>query len=169
MSQFLGTTSGTNGLGIQCAANDIRLVAGWYDNDAFKEVAEDEPWALDGFRSPWWPRGMQLDASGDEMREAIWCDRPELNSGAVAAMGITGYTRDAYGSIVTSATVKLFNTSTVGNVAKDTMLSEATSDPTTGFYQLYTPFYSETTHYIVCFKSGTPNIQGVTVNNLVSA
>jgi hypothetical protein len=110
-----------------------------------------------------------MNASGNEWLQPVWVDHPDLNTGTSSSMAFVGYSRDAYGSILPGCTMKLFKT-TDGSYPNttDVKIAETTSDPVTGFYTLYTPYYPDT-HYIVSFKTGTPNVQGVTVNTLIGA
>lgn len=169
MSMFLGTTSGTAGVGIQCYANDIRLHSEWYDMEWTVEVDASDAWNYTGYRTDFWPGNGGLDASGGEWLRGVWMDHPDLNTGASSLMAFVGYSRDAYGSILPGCTMKLFKTND-GSLpnSTDMKVSETVSDATTGFYTLYTPYYPDQ-HYIVSFKSGTPNVQGVTVNTLIGA
>jgi hypothetical protein len=169
MSMFLGTTSGTAGVGIQCCANDTRIVAERYDDDWCQEIPKASAWNNTQYLSEFWPGNGGMDASGNEMLSAVWRDRPCMNSGAVAAVGFVGYSRDAYGSVLGGCTMKLFKTADGSYPnTKDTKVYEVVSDATTGWYSLYTPYYPDT-HYIVSFKTGTPDVQGVTVNTLIGA
>jgi hypothetical protein len=162
VSAFVGGASGgTGGFASQLQADDKRLMMPEYRQD----------FHLNGetFRSPWWPRSL-IDASGGEMIDArpqTW-ELPALNSGAVSKLAFVGVSRDAYGSILPSCVMKLFKTAD-GNFpdTKDRILDQATSDPTTGGFLLLTP-YAEA-HYIALFKAGTPNVQGVSDNNLIGA
>ena len=168
MSMFLGTTSDTNGLGIQCCANDTRLHPEWYDDDWCSDIPKASAWNITGYLTEYWPGRTGLDASGGEWLAPIWHDRPDMNTGAVAAMGFVGYSRDAYGSILGGCTMKLFKTADGSYPAtKDTKVYEVVSD-STGWYSLYTPYHPDT-HYIVSFKAGSPDVQGVTVNTLIGA
>lgn len=171
MSSFLGTTSGTAGVGIQQVADDKRL---WPDGllspDTYRHISIIEPFTCLGFQTDWWPARGSADASGAEwLRANFQWGRPEFNSGAVAKMAFLGVTRDVYGSILGGCLVKLFKTAD-GSYAgtKDRLLDEITSDPTTGAYALYTTYYPDT-HYMVTYKTGAPDVFGTTVNTLIGA
>lgn len=168
MSSFIGTPSGV-GFGQWLTRDDTRLRATAYNDDIYLHVRKTEPFHHAGFTSPWWPGNGGLDASGGEWLEPVWFEEPEKNSGAVAALGIVGISRDAYGSVLGGVTVKLFKTANGSYPnTKDTKVYETVSDAVTGFYSLYTPYYPDT-HYIVSYKAGTPDVQGVTVNTLIGA
>jgi hypothetical protein len=172
MSQFLGTTSGTAGLGVQCCPNDIRLMPTFMiDYDPFIDVRIGAAWDLFmGFETPWWPRGGSLmqggDGSNNDILEAAWDGGTELiepkGGGSNSRFGIYGITRDVYGTPLGDVTCKLFRT--IGDLYKDVMIDETVSDPS-GNYFLSTPFYPET-HYVVTYKVGTPDTFGSSPNNL---
>lgn len=170
MSSFIGNASGgTAGVG-EFRQDDTRLWPEWADDDAVRWVTVDAPWSLDGFRSPWWPRGGGLDSSGNEMLESISYDRPELNSGAVSKVVFAGVSRDEYGAALPSCVVKLFKTAdgAYGLGGKDRFLDEVTSDALTGVFSVMSNWYPDT-HYLVFYKAGTPDRQGTTVNTLIGA
>ena len=85
----------------------------------------------------------------------------EIVHGAVSRYGITGVTRDYAGGVLGSTTVKLFLT------ADDSLISSVLSDPLTGQYTVSTPFYPNA-HYIVCYKTGSPDVFGTTPNTLIA-
>jgi len=159
VSSLLGGDSGQSGVE-QFRANDIRLMPEWTDHD-YRDVEIDEAWTLVGFANNWWPGLVGLDASGGEMLVAFGYDRPELVSGASGFYGITGVTRDAYGTVIPGATVRLFRTS-------DSMLvSTVTSDPVTGVFMAPTPYYPDA-HFLVASKSGVPDVAGTSVQTLIA-
>ena len=162
MSSFLGNAgNGTAGIDSSFAADDGRLRPEWADDDDYRWVNVDDTWALDGFRSPWWPGAGRVDASGAEWCQAVWFDRMEINSGSIGFYGFTGVTRDVWGSALGGVTVKLFRTS------DNLFVMQVVSD-VFGNYTLTTPFYPDP-HYIVAYKSGTPDVTGSTANTLVAA
>jgi hypothetical protein len=114
-------------------------------------------------RTEWWPRGNSfLGAQGTDygLMDGVWRDQPELVGGTTSRYGITGVTRDAYGSPVGGVTVKLFLTS------DDSRVDQAVSDPV-GTFLVSSPYL--TGHYLVAYKTGTPDVEGTTVNTLVPA
>jgi hypothetical protein len=114
-------------------------------------------------RTEWWPRGNYLLGSqGTDygLMDSVWWDQPEIVGGTTSRYGITGVTRDAYGSPVGGVTVKLFLTS------DDTRVDQAVSDPV-GTFLVSSPYL--TGHYLVAYKTGTPDVEGTTVNTLVPA
>ena len=170
MSSFIGTPSGV-GLGQWQAADDKRLMGVDYQPlSTTVWVSVEDVWAPQsgGFENEYWPGGGGMDASGGEWIQAQWHTRPEFSSGAVSRYALIGVTRDAYGSPLGGATVKLFKTVGGGNPdLKDVKVDEGISDAS-GNYTVYTPFYPYT-HYIVTYKSGVPDVHGTTVNTLIGA
>lgn len=117
------------------------------------------------YRTPWWPcSGLLLGDMGSDV--SMLHDRPPrygdvwYASGCNGRLAIVGVTRNAYGSAVGGCTVKIFRTNT------DELLSTVISDPNTGEYTITTPYYPDG-HYLVVYKSGTPDMFGTTVNTLV--
>lgn len=116
------------------------------------------------FRSPWWPCSGQL--LGDGAADVpLLVDRPArwgdiwYASGANGRLAISGVTCDQYFSPVGGVTVKLFRT------LDDSLQASVVSEPD-GSYLVTTP-YSDA-HYLVIYKSGTPDLFGTTVNTLVA-
>lgn len=159
MSGFLGTTSGTAGVGIQQTADDKRLWPEYVDFD-YRIMEADEGWTNEGYKTNWWPGGGGLDASGGEWCVAIWQDRPELTRGHSGRLGFTGVTRDVYGTAVPGVVVKLFRT------ADDSLQYRGTSG-TDGSYTATTAFSDG--HYLVAYKDDVIDTAGATVNTLIPA
>lgn len=114
-------------------------------------------------RTPWWPRGAGfIGAMGTDVAllEGVWNEQPELTSGAQSRFGITGITRDQFGSPLGNCVVQLFRTS------DDLIVAEVVSDPT-GAYVITTPFFPDT-HYLVAYRAGSPDVAGTTVNTLIA-
>lgn len=170
MTGFIGTPSGV-GAGQWLSDNDSRLMMDDYQPlNTNVWISVEDAWALfgGGYENEYWPGSAGMDASGGEWSKAVWYGRPELSSGAVSRYAFTGVTRDAYGSALGAVTVKLFKTVGGGNPdLKDVKIDETTSDAS-GNYTLYTYYYPDT-HYIVSYKTGTPDVQGTTVNTLIGA
>jgi hypothetical protein len=113
------------------------------------------------FRTPWWPRsGFVGDQAVDIGPQFIgsW-DVPASTKGKISRFGFQGVTRDAYNSPLPGMTVKLFLTADDTKVTADIL-----SDPNTGEYTITTPYYAP--HWIKVDKTGSPNVQGVSVNNI---
>lgn len=70
-------------------------------------------------------------------------------------------TKDSAGAVLTSATVKLFRTTT------DEKLLEVVSDAVTGVYE-FNLNQSGWAHYVVVYKAGAPDVAGTSVNTLVA-
>lgn len=163
MSQFLGTTGGSDG-GRPFCANDIRLMPAYMLDDPFDVISQI--WnVVMGFDGPWWPRGGSLDASGDEMLEAIWNFGSEVvepaNGGTNSRFGIQGVTRNVWNAPLGGVLVKLFRTS------DDMKVDQIVSDPQ-GNYLVSTPYYPDA-HYLVQYKVGSPDVFGSSVNTLIGA
>ena len=77
--------------------------------------------------------------------------------GITQRWGISGVTRDVNGTPIGNVICRLFLTS--DNTLQDTATSDAN-----GNFSIYTP--STASHYIVAYKTGTPDIEGTTVNTL---
>lgn len=90
----------------------------------------------------------------------VWVLPPPLPGGTSARLGFNGFTRDASGGVIPAVTVKCFLT------ADDTKQSETVSDQN-GFFTVSTPFSGG--HYLIFYKTGTPDISGTTVNTLQGA
>jgi hypothetical protein len=171
MSSFLGPTAGQAGACISQSADDKRGMANWYQMlDTAVWLKITEPFDIDkrGFANGYWPGGVSLDASGQEWQAAIRYDFPDMFTGTNGRYAFVGVTRDGYGTAVGGVTVKLFKTVGGGNPdLKDVKIDETVSD-VNGNFQVTTPYYPDT-HYLVTYKSGTPDIQGTTVNTLIGA
>lgn len=115
------------------------------------------------FTSEWWPSvaGFLGDLGADVgiLAAESWGEYYPAG-GAASRFGFVGVTRDQYGSIMGNCVVKLFRTS------DDLLIDQTTSDPTTGAFLLNTAYYP-TTHYIVAYKAGSPDVAGASVNTLI--
>jgi hypothetical protein len=74
---------------------------------------------------------------------------------------ITGVTRDSSGDILGSCVVKAFVTST------DVLADSTTSDSVTGEYSLTVSAGVE--HYLVAYKSGSPDVSGTSQNDVIGS
>lgn len=114
------------------------------------------------FENPYWCRGGGfIGGQGADVGilEASWWGEYDQVAGAASRYGFVGVTRDVYGSPVGLCTVKLFRTS------DDLLLDTTVSDPS-GNFLLNTAYYPDA-HYIVAHKTGSPDVDGVTANNLI--
>jgi hypothetical protein len=159
MSNFVnGATHALNWNGF--CFQDVRLNR--MDFQPILEMADI--WAIvpASYANDWWPGGASMfgDPAVDPtfFSEVKWGEFDQA-AGASSRYGLTGYTRDALGTIVAGCTVKLFRTS------DDLLLDTTVSDPT-GLFLLNTAYYPDY-HYIVAHKSGSPDIDGVSVNTLI--
>lgn len=96
---------------------------------------------------------------GSGIMGGVWFRRPVVTSGSSYLFGIAGTVRDQYGTPVANAAVKLFRTS------DDSLVHSTTSGPD-GAYLVQTPHYGEA-HYLITYKTGTPDIFGTSVNTLL--
>lgn len=160
MSTFLGTTSGTAGVGVQQRADDIRLWPEYVQHDYRDNRYIDSNWTNEGYITGWWPGGVSVNSSGNEWHETIRWDRPEFTRGHSGRLGFTGITRDAYGTALPAATVKLFRTA-------DDLLQASVTSGADGAYTVTTP-YSDA-HYMVSHKDDVIDSAGATVNTLIPA
>lgn len=125
------------------------------------------------YSTPWWPNSQMLDdASGvfGSMEQAIPRNALVENVGGTTSnYGISGITRDAYGSPVGGVTVNLFKTSynAVNGIPANTLVDSKVSDAV-GAFTVVSPYYPDA-HYIVTYKAGSPDIFGTTVNTLIGA
>lgn len=92
--------------------------------------------------------------------DPVWVMPPPLPSGANGRLGFNGFSRDASGGVIAGVTVKCMLTST------DTKQSEAVSD-VNGLFVVSTAEAGG--HYLIFYKTGTPDISGTTVNTLLGA
>lgn len=150
--------------------DDERIFPGFMiDKDPLTVVMIDEPYLFFQYQTCYWPRTDMLTGCGDEMLGAPWTDKTELieakGGGSNSRFGIIGVTRDVWGAPIGGVTCKLFRTT--GDLYKDVKIDETISDPL-GNYMLSTPFYPDT-HYVVMYKTGSPDIFGSSVNTLIGA
>lgn len=73
---------------------------------------------------------------------------------------IVGITKDAVGTVIGSATVKLYRT------VDDALMDTCVSDAVTGSYSFSAIGLCES-YYAVAYKAGAPDLSGTTVNTLV--
>lgn len=83
----------------------------------------------------------------------------DFNSGGQGQKKIIGTTRDSTGTPLSSCIVQIFRTS------DDLFVGQCTSDGA-GYFEALTP-YSGVAHYLVCYKAGSPDIAGTSVNTLI--
>lgn len=142
-------------------ANDTQL-----HRQSFQPLERMEGSNSKDYRSSWWPGSGFVGDIGvdagilDDSQQ--WYEQVEMTSGVNSRLGISGVTRDQYGSPVGSCTVKLFRT------ADDSLISQIVSDANSGAFLLSTPFFPDT-HYVVAHKTGVPGIAGATGNTLMGS
>lgn len=154
MSGFIGAALHTN----LVSADDTRLNR----PDFWPERLFADVYAIASapFENIWWPRGSTCCLGMAEgILDAVWWGEYDQAAGASSRYGFVGVTRNQYGSPVGTCVVKLFRTS------DDLLLDTTTSDPS-GNFLLNTAYYPDA-HYITLHKSGSPDIDGITVNTLI--
>lgn len=164
MSGFVGTTGATTTLVSflgSCQRYDIRLNR--MDFRPLGEIFADGINAIApaSFETAWWPRGGGFLGSDDfstGLLQASWWGEFDPASGSTTRFLFVGVTRDALGTPVPTCVVKLFLTAT------DALLESTTSDPS-GNFTLSTHLYPDT-HYLVAHKTGSPDVDGTSVNTL---
>lgn len=164
MSQFLGTTSGSDG-GIPPGQDDKRL---WPEvlMDDINAVYSVMWTTIMGFENLFWPKSSYFDSGGDEMleiRDELWVEVnvEPYNGGCNTRYGIQGVTRDAFGNPLGGCRVKCFRTS--DDIKTDETLSDAN-----GNFLVSTPFFPDA-HYLVQYKATSPDVFGSSLNTLVGA
>lgn len=115
-------------------------------------LAHGADWTTD-----WWPAGCFDLAYTLGVLDNAHYDAPYPVSGANGRLALLGYTRDAYGSPMGGATVKLFRT--VDDSLQNTVVSDAN-----GLYSVTSPYADG--HYLIVYKAGPPDVCGTTVNTL---
>lgn len=111
---------------------------------------------------PFMPSSLYGDMALDfgELSISPWVLPPPVPSGANGRLGFNGFTRDASGGVIGGVTVKLFLTAT------DVKQSETVSDAG-GLFVVSTA--EAGAHYLLFYKTGTPDISGTTVNTMLGA
>lgn len=77
-------------------------------------------------------------------------------------LSINGITKDKNGTVIGSATVKLYMTAT------DVMLETVVSDASTGVFSFGSATLGQA-YYVVAYKAGAPDLAGTTLNTLNGA
>lgn len=162
MSNLIGNGSSLDTIVQENDANGRMKANSWYQAEV-SMVRPDDFALLDGMNSGYWPGngGLQTDAGGlyGDIQSSVWWELPEKISGQSSRFGILGVTRDVYGSPLPGVTLKLFRSSDDTKVDQQTSLIDGT-------YLLTTPFYPDA-HYVVAYKTGSPDVEGTTVNTLI--
>lgn len=111
---------------------------------------------------PFMPSSLLGDMAVDfgELAISPWILPPPVPSGANGRLGFNGFTRDASGGVIAGVTVKLFLTAT------DVKQSETVSNAD-GLFVVSTA--AAGAHYLLFYKTGTPDISGTTVNTMLGA
>jgi hypothetical protein len=167
MSSFLGQT-GTLQLGVgPNVPTDDRGRQG-LDQWAFSPGLLEEPWqegvlwtVSSGLGGQFSNFGMMGD---DQVYAGAYYEYPlglgwNMFGGQVENC-IVGQTLDQNGNPLANCIVQGFVTTT------DAYVGSVTSD-NSGWYKLPTPYSTATHHYIVAYKSGSPDVAGTSVNTLV--
>lgn len=159
MSMLVGAAAPVNYLW-----EDLRDAPAQYHVSLETPLVGESVGEIPSFANEYWPKSGMAGDAGDvgPMRSTRW-GRYETSFGAGGSSryGMSGVTRDSFGSAVGYCTVKLYLTAT------DALIDATVSDPL-GNFLLNTPYYPNT-HYIVAHKGGSPDIDGVTRNTLIGA
>jgi hypothetical protein len=164
MTSFVGNA--TSAFSNQLAKDDKRMMPRYFvEADPFEVVRIGASWdLLMGYENFFWPGAGRLDTPNDFILGALWHSTPEMfepaGGGSNSRFGIIGITRDEYGSPLGGVLVKLFRT------ANDEKVDQIISD-SFGNYLVSTPYYPEG-HYLVQYKTGTPDRFGSSINTLVA-
>lgn len=164
MSVFLGANMGTLGPSGVLVDSDECVMPKWHKWDQRWDQVNLFPWLpgvlWSGSSFLGMAGGGTFGLSADDMSEpARTWDIDLRYTGGQQAKVLVGTTRDSSGNIVGNAIVRGFVTST------NQFVGQVTSD-STGWYSLPS-FYGAVAHYLVAFKIGSPDIAGVSDNNLV--
>ena len=123
--------------------------------DVFPRLIEIPEWPL----SRWFGDSSGIPDSASIFVGASWGNRVRWQGSRLFYV-VQGITRDVYGTPLPNCSVRLFRTSSnefIGVVVSDG----------NGWYQIVTPYNDA--HYLVAYKSGTPDVEGTTVNTILGA
>ena len=165
MSGFVGN----NGVNNVQSIKDKRLVSGHQfvhrTQDRIRDRHSATAIAPGGYRTDYWPGnggfGGDLGADVGVMRSVWAWGLERLAHGVSSRVGFVGVSRDQYGAPLGGVTCSLFLTATKA------WIMDIVSDTNGAF--LLQSFYSPDTHFIVFYKSGSPDVFGTTRQNLVGA
>lgn len=162
MSQFLGANTGF-GASAVLAPVDEQVMPKHHKWDGRADQVQIVPWQPGVL---WSSSGFMGNAGGGTF--GMWGDDlsgPHSNwdedlryTGGAQRKKLIGTTRDGTGAVLGNCVVEGFLTAT------DVSVGKVTSD-TAGYYELPTPYTGA--HYIVAYKTGSPDIAGTTVNTLI--
>lgn len=148
--------------------NDNRLFPLYQDMTRDRNRTQDRYQVthyMGGFTTPWWPGGANFmgDHSSDvAIPRKVWSRRTSrIAWGGASRLGFVGTTRDAAGGRLGGVTCSLFKTST------KEWIMDIISDINGDF--LLQSWYTPDTHFIVFYKSGTPDVAGATRQTLIGA
>lgn len=109
--------------------------------------------------TPYWPGRSGLYADAQPLLVAPPSHlNPGLVSGSLGSLGFSGVTRDANNSPIGKMTMRLFRTS-------DSALVGTAVSRYDGSYNMSTPYAGED-HFLVCHKSGSPEVAGASQSTL---
>lgn len=155
----------------QIRSNNVVIgTALWVENDWRIQPASYRPLLASMPEEMRWPRSnfrsAGLTAAEAPLNSAplVWDWEPYMQSAPLVGQRrfiVTGTTTDRSGAALASCTVRLYETAS-NNVMDTGVVSDAS-----GVYVATSP--SSTTCYAVAYKSGSPDVQGTTVNTLTPA
>lgn len=166
MSQFLGVLDARMPFYQSSILDDVWAIRALRTDFSYRRRGESEFGARDRIWTLWTkPMQMSGDLSGgysqigqDASSSGRWSPWQKAFRGNGSTKFLRGQCKDATGASISGATVQGFVTST------DVFVGETTSD-SQGYYELGT-VYPATNHYLVAYKTGSPDISGTTVNTL---
>lgn len=110
--------------------------------------------------SPYWPGGGGMLGEGQPLLISPSDYTPRTaDFGGNGTIGFSGVTRDLRNSPVGGVTVRLFRSA-------DSQLAAVGVSRNDGSYNIATPYAGEE-HFLVCHKSGSPEIAGASIATLV--
>lgn len=162
MSQFIGTSNGFAGINLLPVDEQVMHKSHKWDGRADQvQIVPWQPgvlWSSSGFCGNAGGGTFGLFADDLAGPHSKW-DEDLRYTGGQTAKKLIGTTRDSAGAALGNCVVEGFVTST------DVSIGKVTSD-TAGYYELPSSA-GAVNHYIVAYKSGSPDVAGTSKNNLV--
>lgn len=165
-----GFVSRSNGHDQRLWVNDRRTLASEYGGDTFgwpcvgfaTLVPHEGSNPIATFATPWWPRRGGVLTGETGVSDILCGSSVEFDlypvAGCNGRFGISGITRDQYGSPLGLCTVRLFVTAT------DELVARVTSDAN-GAFIATSPYGVGTPHYMTVHYGGT--VAGASVDTLI--
>ena len=148
---YVGIGNGTDAKWVRQAESQVDF----YGDDADFSNSNDRTTA----QSDFWPGGSgMLGESAPLLIAPPDHSLRDLASGGNTSLGFSGITRDADNAPLGGVTVRLFRT-------VNSLLVASVVSAEDGSYAIPTPYQGED-HFIVCHKSGSPEVAGASVSTL---